>query len=145
MRARKATASDSEAIDQLIGRYAEQGLLLPRTRAEIRGNIDNFLVLQEKGKLISCVALESYDADLGEIRSLAAHGKLTGVILTILPIGIAIFDIESAATAGATVAPNTSAAPSAANFGTILMEETSGSSAEEKRFQLPGRTAFRLT
>jgi tight adherence protein B len=26
----------------------------------------------------------------GEIRSLAAHGKLTGVILTILPIGIAI-------------------------------------------------------
>jgi tight adherence protein B len=26
----------------------------------------------------------------GEVRSLAAHGKLTGVILTILPIGIAI-------------------------------------------------------
>jgi tight adherence protein B len=26
----------------------------------------------------------------GEVRSLAAHGKLTGIILTVLPIGIAI-------------------------------------------------------
>jgi amino-acid N-acetyltransferase len=78
MRARKATASDAEAIDRLIGCYAKQGLLLPRTTAEIRGNIDNFLVLQEEGKLISCVALESYDADLGEIRSLAVRSEARG-------------------------------------------------------------------
>jgi tight adherence protein B len=26
----------------------------------------------------------------GEVRSLAAHGKLTGIILTVLPIGIAV-------------------------------------------------------
>jgi amino-acid N-acetyltransferase len=78
MRARKARVSDAQAIHRLIGRYAEQGLLLPRTEAEIRGNIDNFLVLQEKGSLMSCVALETYDADLGEIRSLAVTAEARG-------------------------------------------------------------------
>jgi amino-acid N-acetyltransferase len=78
MRARKARVSDAQAIHRLIGRYAEQGLLLPRTEAEIRGNIGNFLVLQEKGNIMSCVALESYDADLGEIRSLAVTAEARG-------------------------------------------------------------------
>src|ERR1700688_3304521 len=62
---------------------------------------------------------------------------LRGTVSGALPIGIAIFDIESAATAGATVAPSTSAAPNAANFGIILMEEASGS--------VQGRTASSLS
>jgi len=78
VRAREARASDTPAIDRLIGHYAEQGLLLPRAEAEIRGKIANFLVLEENGNLMSCVALERYGADLAEIRSLAVHPDAHG-------------------------------------------------------------------
>jgi N-acetylglutamate synthase-like GNAT family acetyltransferase len=78
VRAREARASDTPAIDRLIGHYAEQGLLLPRAAAEIRGKIANFLVLEENGKLMSCLALERYGADLAEIRSLAVHPEARG-------------------------------------------------------------------
>jgi N-acetylglutamate synthase-like GNAT family acetyltransferase len=71
MKARAAGLSDVGAIHRLIALYASQGLLLPRAEEEIRRNIGHFLVLCEKGKLLSCVALESYGADLAEIRSLA--------------------------------------------------------------------------
>ena len=71
MRARRAKISDAGAIFGLIARYAEQGLLLPRTEQEIRRNISHFLVQDEKKRVVSCVALENYGADLAEIRSLA--------------------------------------------------------------------------
>jgi N-acetylglutamate synthase-like GNAT family acetyltransferase len=78
VRAREARASDTPAIDRLIGHYAEQGLLLPRAEAEIRGKIANFLVLEKNGNLMSCLALERYGADLAEIRSLAVHPEARG-------------------------------------------------------------------
>lgn len=71
MKARAARLSDVRAIHRLIAHYADEGLLLPRAEEEIRRNIGHFLVLCERGKLLSCVALESYGADLAEIRSLA--------------------------------------------------------------------------
>ena len=71
MKARAARLSDVRAIYRLIAHYASQGLLLPREEEEICRNIGHFLVLCEKGKLLSCVALESYGPDLAEIRSLA--------------------------------------------------------------------------
>jgi amino-acid N-acetyltransferase len=71
MKARAARLSDARAIHRLVAHYANEGLLLPRAEEEIRRNIGNFLVLCERGKLLSCVALESYGADLAEIRSLA--------------------------------------------------------------------------
>jgi amino-acid N-acetyltransferase len=78
MRARKAKAADAPEIFRLIGHYAAQGLLLPRSDEEIRRNIGHFLVLEEKGWLTSCVGLESYGADLAEIRSLAVAADLQG-------------------------------------------------------------------
>ncbi|MGB0035743.1 MAG: GNAT family N-acetyltransferase [Candidatus Acidiferrales bacterium] len=78
MRARKAKPSDAEVIYRLIARYAEQGLLLPRAEEEIRRNITHFLVFEEKGRVMSCVALEGYGADLAEIRSLAVDPELRG-------------------------------------------------------------------
>ncbi|HYL45470.1 MAG TPA: GNAT family N-acetyltransferase [Candidatus Limnocylindrales bacterium] len=78
MRARKARASDAPEIFGLIARYAAQGFLLPRGEEEIRRNISHFLVLEEKGRLLSCVGLESYGADLTEIRSLAVARDLQG-------------------------------------------------------------------
>ncbi|MBZ5501430.1 MAG: GNAT family N-acetyltransferase [Acidobacteriia bacterium] len=71
MRARKARRADAGAIHRLITHYAAQGLLLPRGEEEIHRDIGHFLVLEEKGQVTSCVALESYGPTLAEVRSLA--------------------------------------------------------------------------
>lgn len=78
-KARKARAADAQAIHALIAHYAAQGLLLPRTEEDVREHVGRFLVLEETSKspaelgrrVVGCVALESYGADLAEIRSLA--------------------------------------------------------------------------
>jgi amino-acid N-acetyltransferase len=82
MRARTARAADTAAVHRVIAHYAGEGLLLPRTEAEIRQNISHFLVLVEKrngeDKLLGCVALEPYGPDLSEIRSLAVAPEARG-------------------------------------------------------------------
>jgi amino-acid N-acetyltransferase len=84
MKTRLARQGDVAAICRLIETYADAGLLLPRTEEEVRSHLGRFLVLTEslslsaaatdaapKEKLLGCVALEPYGADLAEIRSLA--------------------------------------------------------------------------
>jgi len=78
MRARWARAADAPAVYRLVAYYADRGLLLPRTEAEIRAHIGRFLVLVEGEELAGCVALEPYGADLAEIRSLAVEPARRG-------------------------------------------------------------------
>jgi amino-acid N-acetyltransferase len=82
MRARAARMSDASAVHRVIAHYAGEGLLLPRTEAEIREHIARFLVLVEKrngdDKVLGCVALEPYGAGLAEIRSLAVAPDARG-------------------------------------------------------------------
>lgn len=82
MRARIATMSDAAAVHRVIAHYAGEGLLLPRTEAEIREHIARFLVLVEEQKgedlVLGCVALEPYGRDLAEIRSLAVAPEARG-------------------------------------------------------------------
>lgn len=78
MRVRRARPSDAPAILTLIAHYAAQGLLLPRNEADVREHASHFLVLEEKGRLAGCVALEAYGADLAEIRSLAVNPEIRG-------------------------------------------------------------------
>jgi amino-acid N-acetyltransferase len=74
--------SDASAVHRVIAHYAGEGLLLPRTEAEIREHIARFLVLVEKRngdeRVLGCVALEPYGADLAEIRSLAVAPDARG-------------------------------------------------------------------
>jgi len=78
VKARRARLKDVAAIHALITHYAAQGLLLPRTEDEIRLHASRFLVLEEGGRVIGCVALESYGADLAEVRSLAVDPAIRG-------------------------------------------------------------------
>ena len=82
MRARRARPEDAGSIYRLVTHYAGQGLLLPRTEDEIRAHIGRFLVLVEKAngveRILGCVALELYGADLAEIRSLAVDPEIRG-------------------------------------------------------------------
>lgn len=82
MRARTARMSDAAAVHRVIAHYAGEGLLLPRTEAEIREHISHFLVLVEKRnsgeRVLGCVALEPYGPNLAEIRSLAVAPDARG-------------------------------------------------------------------
>jgi N-acetylglutamate synthase-like GNAT family acetyltransferase len=78
MKMRPARISEAASIHQLVSYYAEQGLLLPRAEEEIRRNISHFLVLKEKRHIIGCLSLESYGADLAEMRSLAVSQERRG-------------------------------------------------------------------
>jgi N-acetylglutamate synthase-like GNAT family acetyltransferase len=78
MKTRRARIRDAAAIHQLVAHYAEQGLLLPRGEEEIRHNIGHFLVQEEGQHIIGCLSLESYGADLAEIRSIAVSPERRG-------------------------------------------------------------------
>ena len=78
MKTRCARIKDAGAIHQLVARYAEKGLLLPRAEVEIRRNISHFLVLEEKRQIVGCLSLESYGTDLAEIRSVAISPERRG-------------------------------------------------------------------
>lgn len=78
MRTRRAKISDAPAIHSLVAHYAAEGLLLPRTAEEIRANIGHFIVQEESRKVVSCLSLESYGADLAEIRSIAVDPENRG-------------------------------------------------------------------
>jgi len=82
VRARTARIGDAAAVHRVIAHYAGEGLLLPRTEAEIREHIARFIVLVEKRAgqetVLGCVALEPYGADLAEVRSLAVAPDARG-------------------------------------------------------------------
>jgi amino-acid N-acetyltransferase len=78
MRTRRAKTSDVAAIHTLVAHYAAQGLLLPRAADEIRANIGHFIVQEDGHRVVSCLSLESYGADLAEIRSIAVDPESRG-------------------------------------------------------------------
>jgi N-acetylglutamate synthase-like GNAT family acetyltransferase len=78
MRTRRAKISDVPAIHALVGHYAAQGLLLPRAAEEIRAHIRHFIVQEDGHRVVSCLSLESYGADLAEIRSIAVDPENRG-------------------------------------------------------------------
>jgi len=78
MRTRRAKISDAATIHSLVAHYAAQGLLLPRAPEEIRANIGHFIVQEDGQRVVSCLSLESYGADLAEVRSIAVAPENRG-------------------------------------------------------------------
>jgi N-acetylglutamate synthase-like GNAT family acetyltransferase len=78
LRTRRARPGDAAAIYTLIAYYAAQGILLARSEENIREHIAQFLVVEDKRRIAGCVALESYGANLAEIRSLAVNFEIRG-------------------------------------------------------------------
>ena len=86
MRIRRARVSEVMAIHSIVAAYAAQGILLSRTKDHIQKGIGDYLVALDGGRVIGCVALETYGgAAFAEIRSLAvapdARGAGTGAKL----------------------------------------------------------------
>jgi amino-acid N-acetyltransferase len=67
---RKATTEDVEKLYELIQGYAEQGIMLPRTREALTRIIDTFVVAEIGSEVVGCGALTKLGDNLVEIRSL---------------------------------------------------------------------------
>ncbi len=75
---RQATNEDVEELYELIQNYAEQGIMLSRSKETLRDQIDSFVVAELDGAVIGCGALTRLGADLVEIRSLGLHPEHQG-------------------------------------------------------------------
>lgn len=75
---RKADENDIESLAELIQFYAQQGIMLPRSREVLAKQIEHFVVAEWEGELIGCGSLCQLGADLVEIRSLGISPDYKG-------------------------------------------------------------------
>jgi amino-acid N-acetyltransferase len=78
MRTREAILPDAERIHEMISAYSGDGTLLPRNFAEICENVRDFVVLENRGRIIGCGALHLYGQHLAEIRSITVDPAQQG-------------------------------------------------------------------
>lgn len=64
---------DAPGISEIINYHAERGRMLHRSLQAVYDHLRNFLVAEEDGAVIGCVAVEVAWAELAEIKSLAVH------------------------------------------------------------------------
>jgi amino-acid N-acetyltransferase len=85
MNVRHARITDAKRICGLVNFYAERGRMLHRSLESVYDCIREFLVAEENGDVLGCVAIDVFWADLAEIKSLAvdqsARGKGVGKAL----------------------------------------------------------------
>lgn len=62
---------DIHRIRALLGGYAKENLLLPRTEEDIQEKIANFRIAELNGEFVGCVAIRNYGNSLYEVRSFA--------------------------------------------------------------------------
>ncbi|MDO3376716.1 N-acetyltransferase [Geoalkalibacter halelectricus] len=75
---RKALIADAKAIHKLLMKYAKDGLMLPRSLAEIYENIRDIYVFEDQGQVVGTVSLNICWEDLAEVRSLAVAEEYSG-------------------------------------------------------------------
>ncbi|MFC1535451.1 N-acetyltransferase [Thermodesulfobacteriota bacterium] len=78
---RKAVVQEVGEIHKLLNRYADQGLLLPRSLSDLYNHLRDFFVIEDrnkKGSIISVCALGVCWEDLAEIRSLVVTESFQG-------------------------------------------------------------------
>lgn len=78
---RQANFGDVEHIHKLLNHYAQEGLMLPRSRNAIYENLRDYIIAVENNRLLGCGALHFVWDRLAEIRSLAVDPSLkcTGI------------------------------------------------------------------
>ncbi len=78
MKLRRAKLGDVEVMMSLINNYAEQGLMLPRSRNMLYENIREFLLAEEDNQIVAAASLHVIWNDLAEIRALAVASEFKG-------------------------------------------------------------------
>ncbi len=78
MNVRHATVADAEDICDVVNYHAERGKMLHVSLESVYGAIRAFHVARDDERLVGCVAVDVFWADLAEIRSLAVVEDYTG-------------------------------------------------------------------
>lgn len=78
IRTRQAVLPDVQQIYGIIQPYADRGILLPRSLAELSENIRDFVVAEDDARVLGCGALHLYGMHLAEVRSIAVLPKFKG-------------------------------------------------------------------
>jgi amino-acid N-acetyltransferase len=74
---RRARTSDVPAIKSLVDVYAGR-ILLEKNLVTLYESVQEFWVVELEGELVGCGALHVLWADLGELRTIAAHPRVRG-------------------------------------------------------------------
>ena len=75
---RPAKPEDIPGVQVLLNHYANMGALLPRTKTDIRNNLDHFKVIKLNEQIVACGSLEHFTDTLAEIRSLMVNSDIKG-------------------------------------------------------------------
>ena len=76
MKIRKANIKDVEAIHELVYHYAQEGLMLARSRSSLYESIRDFVIAEQDGEIVGTGALHILWKDLAELRTLAVKPDL---------------------------------------------------------------------
>ena len=71
-----ATIDTVAGIDAIVGAHANRGQVLPRSVADIRDNIDDWVVAVDGETVLACGSLVSYSSMLSEVRSLVVADRV---------------------------------------------------------------------
>lgn len=75
MKIRAATHNDVPSMVRLIGHYASEGLMLPRSSNAVTASLPEYIVADLDGEIVGCGALQQYSDDSAEIYGLATDPK----------------------------------------------------------------------
>jgi len=72
---RRARLSDLSGLLEIIKPLEDEGILKPRARTQLEGDIEEFIVIERDGMIIACVSLKIVEGDAtwGELGCLAVH------------------------------------------------------------------------
>lgn len=77
---RAAKFDDVKLMTKWVREQAISAKLLPRSSSDIKANIHDFIVYEnEHGNIVGCGALEKYNNDLAEIRTLVVSKEAQGL------------------------------------------------------------------
>lgn len=74
---RKAKFKDVEAVHKLINDYADQGLMLARSRNVLYETLRDLVIAEENGKVVGVGSLHLVWDELAEIRAMAVAPHIT--------------------------------------------------------------------
>jgi amino-acid N-acetyltransferase len=71
MKIRAAEQNDVDMMARIIGHYASEGLMLPRSHGALIEALSHYVVADQNGEVVGCGGLEPYSQDVAEIYGLA--------------------------------------------------------------------------
>ncbi len=78
MNIRPALPADIHDIFTLVAKHAARGAVLPRSEAQIRATLSEWIVGVDDGKIVACASLLDYTPELAEVRSLVVSDHIKG-------------------------------------------------------------------